>query len=147
MYDAPELAAHAYDVAAWRFLRPRRDLNFPEVESREVAELLAPPPRLLDKDDRHRHHKVQRRLAIVVRNEQLMDERRASFLNDGIAEEVLFNELKRQRRRDRRRCREITEREIDNPNITWGEDNARWDDVWTVTTSDDVGTATTSDDE
>jgi hypothetical protein len=28
-----------------------------------------------------------------------------------------------------------------------GEDDARWDDVWTVTTSDDVGTATTSDDE
>jgi hypothetical protein len=100
------------------FATLRRDLNFPEVESLEVAELLAPPPRLLDNDDRHCHHKVQRRLAIVERNEQLMDKRRASFLNDGIAEEVLFNELKRQRRRDRRRCREIAEREIDNPNTT-----------------------------
>jgi hypothetical protein len=96
-----------------------------EVESLEVAELLAPPQRLVDIDDRHRHHKVQRRLA-VERNEQLMDGCRASFPNDVIAEEVFFNELKRQRRRDRRRHREIAEREIDNPNTTWGEDDARW---------------------
>jgi hypothetical protein len=147
MYDAPELTACAYDAAAWCFCRPRRDLNFPDVESLEVAELLAPPPCLLDNDDRHRHHKVQRRLAIAERNEQLMDEWRASFLNDVIAEEVFFNLLKRQRRRDRRRCREISEREIDNPNMTWGEDDARLGDVWTVTTSNDIGTATTSDNE
>jgi hypothetical protein len=118
MYDAPELAARAYDVAAWRFLHLRRDLNLPEVESLEVAELLMPPPRLLDNDDRHRHHTVQRRLAIAERNEQLMDEWMASFPNDVIADEVLFNELKRQRRRDRRRRQEIADQEIDNPNIT-----------------------------
>jgi hypothetical protein len=41
------------------------DLNFLEVESLEKAELLAPPPRLLDNDDRHRHRQVQRRLAIA----------------------------------------------------------------------------------
>jgi hypothetical protein len=137
-YNASELAARAYNAAAWRFNRPRRDLNFPEVESLEVAELLAPPPRLLDNEDRHRHRKVQRRLAIAERNEQLMDEWRASF----IAEEVFFNKLKRQRKRDRRR-----RREIDNPNTMRGKDDARWEDVWTVTTSDNVGTATTSDDE
>jgi hypothetical protein len=34
---------------------------------------------------------VQRRLAIAERNEQVMDEWRASFLNDVIAEEVFFN--------------------------------------------------------
>jgi hypothetical protein len=49
---------------------------------------------------------------------------------------VFFNELTTHRR-DRRRCRAITEREIDNPNTTWGEDDDRWDDVWTATTSDD----------
>jgi hypothetical protein len=59
-YHAPELAARAYDATTGRFHHPRRDLNFPEVESLEVAELLAPPPRLVDNDDRHRHPKVQR---------------------------------------------------------------------------------------
>jgi hypothetical protein len=141
-YDTPELAARAYDEAAWHFCRSRRDLNFPEVESLEVAELLTPPPRLLVNDDRYCHHKVQRRLAIAESYEQLMDDWRASFPNDFSTKEVFFNELKRQRRRDRRHCREI-----DNPNIMWDEDNVRWEDVWTVTTSDDVGTATTSDDE
>jgi hypothetical protein len=29
------------------------------------------------------------------------------------------------------------EREIDNPNTMWGEDDPRWDNVWTATTSDD----------
>jgi hypothetical protein len=95
MYDAPELAVRTYDTAAWRFRRPRRDLNFPEVESLEVVELLVPPLCLLNIDDRHRHHKVQRRIAITERNEQLMDEWRVSFPNNVIAEEVLFNELKR----------------------------------------------------
>jgi hypothetical protein len=105
-------------VAAWCFWCQQRDLNFSEVESLEVGELLAPPSRLVDIDDRHCHHKVQHRLAIAERSEQLMNEWRASFLNNVIAEEVLLNELKRQRRRDRRHRWEIAEREIDNPNTT-----------------------------
>jgi hypothetical protein len=76
-----------------------------------------------------------------------MNEWRASFLNNVIAEEVFLNELKRQRRRDRRHRWEIAKREIDNPNTTWAEDDARWDGAWTVTTSDDDGTVTTSDNE
>jgi hypothetical protein len=136
-YDAPKLAARAYHAVAWRFRRSRRDLNFSEVESLEKAELLAPPPRLLDNDDRHRHRQVQRRLAIAERNKQLMGEWRASYPSDVIAEVLFFNKLKRQRRRDRRRRREIAEREIDNPNTTWGKDDPGWDDVWTATTSDE----------
>jgi hypothetical protein len=52
-------------------------------------------------------------------------------------EEVFFNKQRSCRRGDRRRRREIAEQEIDNPNTTWGEDDPRWDDVWTATTSDD----------
>ncbi|KAK1686547.1 hypothetical protein QYE76_047395 [Lolium multiflorum] len=47
-YNTPELAAHAYDAAAWRFRRPRCDMNFPDVESLEEAEFLAPTPCLVD---------------------------------------------------------------------------------------------------
>jgi hypothetical protein len=49
-YEALELAVRAYDAATWRFRRPRRDLNFPKVESLDEAEFLVPPPRLLDDD-------------------------------------------------------------------------------------------------
>jgi hypothetical protein len=102
------------------FRRLQRDLNFPDVESLEEAEFLAPPPRLLDDEDRHRHRQVQRRLAIAERNEELTRQWRAQFPSDVIDEEVFFNELTTtQRRRDRRRrCQKIAEREIDNPNTT-----------------------------
>jgi hypothetical protein len=56
-YDALELVAHAYYAAAWRFHRPRRNLNFPEVESLEGAEFLAPPP--LPGAAPARHHRAR----------------------------------------------------------------------------------------
>jgi hypothetical protein len=55
---------------------------------------------------------------------------------------ALDSPLPRESRRDRRH-----RREIDNPNTMWGEDDARWDNGCTVTTSDDYGTTTISDDE
>ncbi|KAK1604165.1 hypothetical protein QYE76_027838 [Lolium multiflorum] len=53
-YNTPELAARAYDAAAWRFRRPGHNMNFPDVESLEEAEFLAPPPCLVDDEDRRR---------------------------------------------------------------------------------------------
>jgi hypothetical protein len=41
-YTTAELATRAYDAAAWRFRCPRRDMSFPDVESLEEAEFLAP---------------------------------------------------------------------------------------------------------
>ena len=46
IFDTPELAAGAFDVAVWRFGCPRAELNFRDIESREVAEFLAPDVRL-----------------------------------------------------------------------------------------------------
>ncbi|KAK1693027.1 hypothetical protein QYE76_009724 [Lolium multiflorum] len=54
-YGALELAARAYDAAAWQFWRSPCDLHFPDVESLEEAEFLAPTPRLLDDGDPHCH--------------------------------------------------------------------------------------------
>jgi hypothetical protein len=54
-YDTPELAAGTYDAAAWHFRRPRRDLNFLDVQSIEEFEFLSPPLRLLCDEDRHHH--------------------------------------------------------------------------------------------
>jgi hypothetical protein len=59
------------------------------------------------------------------------------FPSDFIDKEEFFNEQRTRRRRDRRRRREFAEREIDNANTTVGDDDLRWDDLWTTTTSDD----------
>ena len=37
-------AAHAYDAAAWRLGRPRAQLNFHDVYTREQAQRVAHPP-------------------------------------------------------------------------------------------------------
>ena len=39
-YPPADEAARAYDVAVWRAGRPKTDLNFPEIETRAVAEWL-----------------------------------------------------------------------------------------------------------
>nr|XP_040256571.1 ethylene-responsive transcription factor ERF105-like [Aegilops tauschii subsp. strangulata] len=41
-YPTADEAARAYDVAVWRAVRPKTDLNFPEIETRAVAEWLVP---------------------------------------------------------------------------------------------------------
>jgi hypothetical protein len=40
-------------------------------------------------------------------------------------------------RADRRRRQAFAERKIDNPNTTLDDEELRWDNVWTSTTSED----------
>jgi hypothetical protein len=56
--------------------------------------------------------------------------------SDIVNTEAFFADLKAQRRADRRRRRDVTERELVNHNKTWADDDDRWDDIWTETTSD-----------
>ena len=48
-FDTAEEAARAHDAAAWRLLRPRRDMNFPNVSSQ----------RLFTDEDRRVHRRRQ----------------------------------------------------------------------------------------
>ncbi|KAI4993680.1 hypothetical protein ZWY2020_007993 [Hordeum vulgare] len=41
-YPTVHEAACAYDVAVWRAGRPRKDLSFPEIETKAAAEMLVP---------------------------------------------------------------------------------------------------------
>ena len=112
-------------------------MNFPDVESLEEAEFLAPPPCLVDDEDRRRHRQVQRRIAIAECDEQLMRQWRAQFPNDADNTDAFFANLRAQRRSDRRHRRAVAAFELENPNTTWTENDPRWEDIWTETTSDD----------
>ena len=70
-FDTAEEAARAHDAAAWRLLRPRRDMNFPDVSSQRTQDL-APLPRLFTDEDRRVHRRRQRRLAIAEMDVQTL---------------------------------------------------------------------------
>jgi hypothetical protein len=71
-FSSPEDAARAYDAAAWRIGRPRRQMNFPETESLEEAQFLTAQPRLVTEEDRWLHREAQRRLLIAEHDERAM---------------------------------------------------------------------------
>jgi hypothetical protein len=48
---------------------------------------------------------------------------------------AFFADLRAQRRSNMRRRRAIAEYELDNLTTAWADDDSRWDDVWTETTS------------
>jgi hypothetical protein len=78
-YNSPEEAARAYDAAVWRLGRPHRQMNFPETESLEEAQFLAPQPHLVREEDRHLHREAQRRLLIAEHDERAMAVWRRGF--------------------------------------------------------------------
>jgi hypothetical protein len=137
MYNTPELAACAYDAAAWRFRRRRCDMNFPYVESLEEEEFLAPAPCLVNDEDRRRHRQVQRWIAIAEHDKQLMRQWRAQFPSDVDNSDTFFANLRAQRRSDRLHRWAVAVFELANPNTNWADNDTRWDDIWTETTSDD----------
>ncbi|XP_051201980.1 AP2/ERF and B3 domain-containing transcription factor ARF14-like [Lolium perenne] len=97
-FTMPELATRAYEAAAWRFRRPRRDLNFQDVESLEEAEFLVPAPRLVSEEDSRRHRQVKPRIAIAEHDEELMRQWREQFHSNVDNTEAFFADLRAQRR-------------------------------------------------
>jgi hypothetical protein len=69
-YRTADEAARAYATAAWRF--GRGALNFPEIQSCEEAEFLAPPPLIHTAEEQPRHERSQLRLSIAEADKRRM---------------------------------------------------------------------------
>ncbi|XBH56403.1 hypothetical protein VPH35_078239 [Triticum aestivum] len=107
-FDTAEEAARAHDAAAWRLLRPRRDMNFPNVSSQQAQEL-APLPRLFTDEDRRVHRRRQRRVAITKKDMEALVVWRGGFSQDIVDERQFYKQLRSERdarRRERAAYRE-----------------------------------------
>ncbi|XP_020173427.1 ethylene-responsive transcription factor ERF071-like [Aegilops tauschii subsp. strangulata] len=82
LFRSAHEAARAYDAAAWRLERPRSQMNFREVFTREEAQRIAPPPRLITDMDRADHARRQRLLLIAEEDERAMAEWRRRHPED-----------------------------------------------------------------
>jgi hypothetical protein len=81
-------------------------MNFPETESLEEAQFLAPQPHLVTEEDRHLHREAQRRLLISEHDERAMARWRREFPRDVQAELEFYRSRRAERRAyrtDRRR--------------------------------------------
>ncbi|KAE8771358.1 Protein TRANSPARENT TESTA 12 [Hordeum vulgare] len=92
MFETAHEAARAYDAAAWRLGRPRAQMNFHNVYTREQAQNLAPPPRLIIEKDRAEHRQQQRLLLVAEEDERRMAEWRRRHPEDVAAENAYWAE-------------------------------------------------------
>ncbi|XP_047074983.1 ethylene-responsive transcription factor ERF110-like, partial [Lolium rigidum] len=87
-FDTAHEAARAYDAVAWRLGRPRRQMNFDDVWTREQAEMLAPPSPLITNEQQRRHRELEQRLLIAERDEAMRVEWARRFPEDVAATEA-----------------------------------------------------------
>ncbi|KAE8794756.1 Ethylene-responsive transcription factor CRF1 [Hordeum vulgare] len=128
-FDAADDAARAYDAAAWRLNRPRREMNFPE--RREC------------------------RLSIAEMDEHVMAEWRRQFPQDVLDEREFFAQRRAERRaeqaayREDRRTRKqaaLFLMEL-KESSTWSSNNERWGDAFITTEESDTDASEPEDDD
>uniref|UniRef100_A0A8I6WVS5 AP2/ERF domain-containing protein n=1 Tax=Hordeum vulgare subsp. vulgare TaxID=112509 RepID=A0A8I6WVS5_HORVV len=104
-YDTAHEAARAFDAAAWRLGRPRRQMNFQDVYTLQQALDVAPPPHVNSAQDRAEHTARQRRLLVAQEDERVMAEWRRRH-----PEDVAYEQSYWARRREEDTCRRREER-------------------------------------
>ncbi|KAE8809601.1 Ethylene-responsive transcription factor CRF1 [Hordeum vulgare] len=96
-FDTAEEVARAYDMATWRLNRPRREMNFPEVMTMELAQNLAPRSRVVTDEDHRRNRRRDRRLNIAEMDEHAMEAWCRQFPQDVLDERQFFVQRRAER--------------------------------------------------
>ena len=133
-----------YDAATWRLDRPRSQMNFRDVFTREQAQRVAPPPRLITDMDHADHARRQHRLLVAEEDERAMAEWRRRHPEDVADEHAYWAERTVRRcaeRADRRQRKALANKQCDivsaGGRLFFTADDERWDDIW-ISTSDDT---------
>ncbi|XP_044958036.1 uncharacterized protein LOC123409119 [Hordeum vulgare subsp. vulgare] len=128
-FDNPEDGARAYDPIAWRLRRPRREMNFLEVMTREWTQRLTPPLWLVTEEDHRQNRRRERRLGIAEMDEHAMTAWRQQFPQDVLDERAFFTQKRAERalyREDMRMRKQATFFNIELKEAsTWDLDDER----------------------
>uniref|UniRef100_A0A8I6YK42 AP2/ERF domain-containing protein n=1 Tax=Hordeum vulgare subsp. vulgare TaxID=112509 RepID=A0A8I6YK42_HORVV len=147
-YETAHEAARAFDAAAWRLGRPRRQMNFQDVYTLQQALDVAPPPRLNSAQDRAEHTARQRRLLVAQEDQRVMAEWRRRHPEDVAYEQDYWarrreedTRRRREERLDRRRRKALASAQADlvaaGGMSFFTENDDRWLDIW-LSTSDNT---------
>ncbi|KAM3213568.1 hypothetical protein ACQJBY_066140 [Aegilops geniculata] len=156
-FDTAEEAARVHDAAAWRLLRPRWEMNFPDVSSQRAQDL-APLPRIFTDDDRRVHRRRQRRLAIAEMDVEAMVVWRERLPQDIVDERQFYKQ--RRTERDARRTERAAYREDKRPRkqaaqlrlklreiLGWHFEDERSADAYIQTLEEDITESESKSDE
>ncbi|XBI29460.1 hypothetical protein VPH35_053444 [Triticum aestivum] len=144
MFQSAHEATRAYDAAALRLERPPSQMNFRNVYTREQAQAVAPPPRLITDQDRADHLRWQRRLLVTEEDERAMAEWRRRH-SENVANEGAYWAERTARRRaelaDRHRRKALAISQCDTVEAggrsIFTSDDECWDDIL-IDTSDNT---------
>ena len=155
-FRTPHEAARAYDATASRLDRPREQMNFQDVHTRQQAQDVAPQPRLITDQDRAEHGRRQRRLLVAEEDERAMAEWRRRHPEDVANAEAFWARRREETARNRtewldRRWREalaFSQCEIveNGGQCIFSSDDDRWEDMW-LDTSDQTSEDGDDDDD
>jgi peptidoglycan hydrolase CwlO-like protein len=79
-------------AVAWRLGRSRRSMNFDDVTTRAQAEMLAPPPPAVTREQCQRQRELEQHLVIAEHDERLRLQWREQFPEDVAAMEAFYTE-------------------------------------------------------
>uniref|UniRef100_A0A8I7B3A7 AP2/ERF domain-containing protein n=1 Tax=Hordeum vulgare subsp. vulgare TaxID=112509 RepID=A0A8I7B3A7_HORVV len=147
-YETAYEAARAFDAAAWRLGRPRRQMNFQNIYTLQQALDVVLPPRLNSAQDCAEHTTRQRRLLVAQEDERVMAEWRRRHPEDVAYEQDYWAKC-REERLDTRRRKALASARADivaaGGRSFFTENDDRWLDIW-FSTSDDTNDDDDGDD-
>ncbi|XP_073363579.1 uncharacterized protein [Aegilops tauschii subsp. strangulata] len=157
-FDTAHEAARVYDAEAWCLRRHRREMNFPDVPTRERAQEFAPPPRLITNEDCRDNYRRERRLGIAEMDEEAMALWRQRFPHDVINEREFYAQRRaerEERRAERAAYREdrCTRKATAQFNIdlgaasSWDSEDDRYLDAFIETSEEDITEAESEEEE
>ncbi|KAE8796224.1 Ethylene-responsive transcription factor CRF1 [Hordeum vulgare] len=139
-FDTAKEAAPVFDAAAWPMNRPRREMNFPEVMTMELAQNLAPHPWVVTDEDCRRSRRRECCLSIAEMDEHAMEAWCRQFPHDILDEHQFFAQRRAERAEqaayhaDRRTQKKVALFEMELKEAsTWSSNDERWCDTFITT--------------